>query len=76
MGKEFTCSARDIGDAGSLPGLERFPGGNGNSFQYSCLKYPVDRRAWRATIRGVAESDMVAKSMTMIQYEEKETCDT
>ena len=28
--------------------------GNGNPFQYSCLKYPMDRGAWQATVHGVA----------------------
>ena len=28
----------NVGDLGSIPGSERFPGeGNGNSLQYSCL---------------------------------------
>ena len=31
--------------------------GNGNPHQYSCLETPVDRGAWWATVRGVAESD-------------------
>ena len=32
------ASARDTGDVGSIPWLERSPGeGNGNSLQYSCL---------------------------------------
>ena len=40
---------------GSIPGLGRSPGeGNGNSLQYSCLENPMDRRAWWATITGVA----------------------
>ena len=30
--------------------------GNGNPLQYSCLKNPWDREAWRATVHGVAES--------------------
>ena len=34
------------------------PGGrNGNPLQYSCLENPMDREAWQATVRGVAESD-------------------
>ena len=42
-------------DTGSTPGLERSPGvGNGNQLQYSCLENPMDRRAWQATVRGVA----------------------
>ena len=30
--------------------------GNGNPLQYSCLENPTDRRAWRATVHGVAKS--------------------
>ena len=30
--------------------------GNGNPLQYSCLENPMDRRAWWATVHGVAES--------------------
>ena len=30
---------------------------NGNPLQYSCLKNPMDRGAWQATVQGVAESD-------------------
>ena len=26
--------------------------GNGNPLQYSCLEYPMDRGAWRATVVG------------------------
>ena len=52
-GKESTCSARDIGDVGSILGLGKSPGvGNVNSFQYSCLENPKDRRAWWATVHG------------------------
>ena len=37
------------GDAGSIPGLERSPGGgHDNPLQYSCLENPMDRGAWRA----------------------------
>ena len=40
------------------PGSGRPPGeGNGNPLQYSCLEHPMERGAWRATVRGVAESD-------------------
>ena len=40
------------GDVGSIPGS-----GNGNLLQYSCLGNPMDRRAWWATVHGVAASD-------------------
>ena len=29
---------------------------NGNPFQYSCLKNPMDRGAWQATVQSVAKS--------------------
>ena len=46
----------DAGDVGSIPGSGRFPGeGHGYPLQYSCLGNPMDRGAWRATIRGVAK---------------------
>ena len=42
---------------GSIPGLERSPGGgNGNPFQYSCLKNSMDRGSWWATVYKVAKS--------------------
>ena len=45
------------GDAGSIPGSGRSPGGgNGNSLQYSCLGNPMDRGAWLATVHGVLKS--------------------
>ena len=31
-------------------------GGNGNSFQYSCLGNPVDEEPWWAIVHGVAKS--------------------
>ena len=43
-GKESACN---VGDLGSIPGLERSPGGgHGNPLQYSCLENPkeVDHR--------------------------------
>ena len=39
----------DAGDTGSVPGLGRSPGGDGNPLQYSCPGNPVDGGAWRAT---------------------------
>ena len=34
-------------DAGSMPPSGRSPeGGNGNPFQYSCVKNLMDKRAW------------------------------
>ena len=57
-GKESACNAGDAGDVDSIPGLGRSPGGgNGNPFQYSCLKNPMDRGAWWAIIQSVAKSE-------------------
>ena len=37
-------------------GWEDSPGeGNGNPFQYSCLKNSIDRGAWRAIVHGFAK---------------------
>ena len=47
----------NTGDPGSFPGSARSPGeGNGYPLQYSCLENPMDRGAWRATVRGVTKS--------------------
>ena len=52
--KESTCSE---GDLGLIPNSGRSPGGgNGNGLQYSCLKNPMGRGVWRATVRRVAKS--------------------
>ena len=49
-------NAGEVRDAGSIPGLGRFPGGrHGNSLQYSCLENPMDRRAWQAIVHRVTE---------------------
>ena len=56
-GKEPTSQCRRRKRRRFDPELERFPGGeNGNPFQYSCLKNPVDRGAWWDTVYGVAQS--------------------
>ena len=40
VGKESSCSVRDLG---LIPGLGRSPrGGHGNPLQYSCLENPMD----------------------------------
>ena len=47
----------NAGDAGSIPGLGRFPGeGNGKPLQYSCLGNPMDRGACQAIVHGAAKS--------------------
>ena len=51
----------NAGDAGSIPGSGRCPGGgNGNLLQYSRLGDPVDRGDWEATVHGVAKGSEMA----------------
>ena len=46
----------DAGDAASIPGWGRSPGGgHGSPLQYSYLENPMDRGAWRATVHRVAK---------------------
>ena len=43
----------NAGDVGSIPEWEISPGReNGSSLQYSCLRNPMDRGAWWATVHG------------------------
>ena len=54
VGKEY---ARNAGDSGSIPGLERFPGEeHGNPLQYSCLENSKDRGAWWAAAHRVIKN--------------------
>ena len=47
-------SAYNAGDRGSVPGLERSPGGgNGNLLQYPCLENLMERGARQVTVHGV-----------------------
>ena len=51
--KNPPANAEDIRDTGSIPGSGRSPGvGNGNPFQYFCLKDSMDRGACWATVHG------------------------
>ena len=54
VGKESACN---VGDLGSIPGLERSPGeGNSNPLQYFGLKNSMDREARQATVHGMAKN--------------------
>ena len=54
--KNLLANAGAAGAEGSIPGLGRSPGvGSGSPLQYSCLEIFMDRRAWWATIHGVAK---------------------
>ena len=57
MVKDLAANAGDIRDAGLVPGLGRYPGGeHGNPLQYSCLENPMDRGAQLAIVHRVAKS--------------------
>ena len=44
------------------PWIGRFPGvGHGNPLQYSCLKNPMDKGAWHATVHTVTKSQTQLK---------------
>ena len=60
VGKESVRIPGAAGDEGSIPGLERSPGGgNGNPFPYSCLGNAMDRGArWAIIFGNHKESDM------------------
>ena len=62
--KNPPANAGDTGDAGSIPGSGRSPeGGDGNPFQYSCLKNTMGRGAWWALVHGVARSQTQLKGL-------------
>ena len=55
-GKEFVFKAGDLAlfpESGGSPGE-----GNGYPLQYSCLEDSMNRGAWRATVHGVAKSQI------------------
>ena len=55
--KNPPANAGDLREVGLIPGSGRCPGGrHGNPLQYLCLENPMDRRAWQATARRVANS--------------------
>ena len=67
--KKLPDNAGDTGDVGSVPGSGRSPGvGNGNPFQYSCLKNSIDRGAWQATDHRVAQSQTWLKPLSTHTY--------
>ena len=65
--KESACNA---GDPCLIPRLGRSPGkGIAYPLQYSCQKNPMHRRAWQATVHGVAESDMTEQLTLSLHFQ-------
>ena len=60
--KDPPANARDIRDAGLIPGTGRSPeAGHGNPLQCSSLENHMDREASQATVPGVAKSQTQLK---------------
>ena len=72
MGKESACSVGDTENAESIP-ESRYPGErNDNPLQYSCLKNPMDRGVWQATVeKSRKELDMTERLSTQVSLLEK-----
>ena len=59
----------DPGDVGSISRLARSPReGNDNPLQYSCLRNPIERGAWRATVHGAAKSHTTERTHTSLLF--------
>ena len=62
--KNPLASVGDIRDTGSIPGWGRSPGrGHDNPLQYSCLRNPIDKGAWQATVHRVSKSQTQLKQL-------------
>ena len=70
--KNPPANAKDIRDLCSILGLGRSPEGIHDPLQYSCLKNPMDRGAWQATVPGYSWDGMagchkVSKGQTWLK---------
>ena len=65
VGKNRSADEGDKRNMGLITRSERSLGrGNGNTLQYSCLEYLMDRGAWRAIVHGVTESNVTEHKHT------------
>ena len=61
MVKKLPANAGDTGEAGSIPGSGRSPGGdNGHPLPSSRLENPTERSLAGFSLQGTAESDLTA----------------
>ena len=66
---EVKAPACNVGDLGLIPVSGRSPGeGNGNPLQYSCLENRMNKRAWWATVHGVAKSRTRLSDFTSLHF--------
>ena len=64
--KNLPANSGDKRDLGTVPGSGKTPGGgHGNPLQYSCLENPMDRKAWRATVHRVPNSQTWLMRLSM-----------
>ena len=64
-----SSSSSKAGDVGLIPGSGKSPEEeNGNPLQYSCLKNPMDRGVWWATVHRAAKSQTLPKGLSMHAY--------
>ena len=65
--KNLPANAEDKRDGGSIPRWGRFPGGgNGNTFQYSCLENPMETGVG-CSLWGCKESDITESDLACIK---------
>ena len=67
VAKNLPANAGEPGNMGLIPGQGRsLGGGNGNTFQYSCLENPMDRGVWQAIAQGVTKQSDVTEHTCII----------
>ena len=67
--KNPPANAGDAGDMDSILESGRSPrAGTANPFPYSCLEDSMDRRAWQATVHGVAQSRTQLSELAHIYF--------
>ena len=65
--KHPPANAGNVREVGSIPGLGRSHGrGHGHPLQYSCLKNPMDRGVWQATVHRITQICTQLKQLGML----------
>ena len=67
--ENLPASAGEVRDLDSIPESGRSSGeGNDNPLQYSCLRSPMDKGAWRATVHSVTNSKIQLKLLSVYLF--------